>query len=498
MEFNSLDSLKKSQLPEAVETTEPTEPIQPSSSFEPPPKRRIPKRMLGLLAFFLVAGGGYLAYRQLFAPQPVRMAVVPIERKNLSVTISANGTIEPETVINVSPKNQGILKRLLVDEGDYVQKGQPIAYMDDSNLRGQLITEQGKLAQAEANLRKLIAGNRQQDIDQAKARLETAQAALRKTDDDFRRNQGLKDAGAISQLALNQKRADRDSAQGEVSAAQQAYSLQKAGSRQEDIDQARAEVILARGSLQTIQTQIDDTVIRAAFNGLVLRKYADPGAFVTPMTAGSSVTSATSSSLLSLASTNEAVANVSESNISKIRIGQPVVIEADAYPGKTFQGQVAEISTQAIVQQNVTSFLVKSRILSDSTRMLRAGMNISLDFKVGQLQNALTVPTIAVTRQNDTAGVYVLGPDQRPRFIPVTTGSTIDNRTEIKTGLNGTERVLMSLPPRPKPNSFFSFPNLFGGSPSDGPPGGGPPGAPPPGGGAPGGGGAPPGGGGPP
>jgi HlyD family secretion protein len=489
MEFKSLDSLPRSELSEPTESdlelteTESIEKFQPAK-----PPRRIPKRLVGGLALLLVIGGGYLAYRQWFGPQPIRMAVVPIERKTFSVTISANGTIEPEKVINVSPKNQGILKRLLVDEGDYVTQGQAIAYMDDSNLRGQLVQEQGKLAQAEANLRKLIAGNRIQDIDQAQARLATAQAALKIAEDDYRRNRALKDAGAISQLALNQKLAERDKAQGEVAAAQQALSLQRAGTRQEEIDQARAEVTFARGSLQTVQTLIDDTVIRAAFSGIVLRKYADPGAFVTPMTAGSSVTSATSSSVLSLASSNQAVANVSESNISKIRLGQPVVIEADAYPGETFQGKVAEISTQALVQQNVTSFLVKSTILSDT----RAGMNISVDFKVGQLQNVLTVPTIAVTRQNEATGVYVLGPDQRPRFIPVTTGSTVDNRTEIKSGLNGQEQVLMSLPPRPKAPSFFSFPNLFGGS-NDGPPGGGPPGGP---GGPPGGppGGAPPGG----
>ncbi len=496
MEFNSLDSPTRSELSEPPELDLDLNETESIAKFQPHKQpRRIPRRLVGGLGLLVVIGGGYLAYRQWFAPQPIRMAVVPIERKTFSVTISANGTIEPEKVINVSPKNQGILKRLLVDEGDYVRQGQAIAYMDDSNLRGQLVQEQGKLAQAEANLRKLIAGNRIQDIDQAKARLDTAQAALKIAQDDYRRNQALKDAGAISQLAMNQKLAERDKAQGEVAAAQQALSLQRAGTRQEEIDQARAEVTFARGSLQTVQTLIDDTVIRAAFSGIVLRKYADPGAFVTPMTAGSSVTSATSSSVLSLASTNQAVANVSESNISKIRLGQPVVIEADAYPGETFQGKVAEISTQALVQQNVTSFLVKSTILSDSRRQLRAGMNISVDFKVGQLQNVLTVPTIAVTRQNETTGVYVLGPDQRPRFTTVTTGSTVDNRTEIKSGLNGQEQVLMSLPPRPKPPSFFSFPNLFGGA-NDGPPGGGPPGGPGGPGGPPGGppGGAPPGG----
>ncbi|MHC5731178.1 MAG: efflux RND transporter periplasmic adaptor subunit, partial [Nostoc sp.] len=128
----------------------------------------------------------------------------------------------------------------------------------------------------------------------------------------------------------------------------------------------------ARGSLQNIQAEINDTIIRAPFNGVVTKKYADPGAFVTPTTASSEVASSSSSSILSLASTNEVVASLAETNISKIRLGQKVSIQADAYPGKTFEGKVSQIAAQAIVEQNVTSFEVRVS-LSDPQRLLRSG-----------------------------------------------------------------------------------------------------------------------------
>lgn len=178
------------------------------------------------------------------------------------------------------------------------------------------------------------------------------------------------------------------------------------------------------------------------------------------------------------------VANISESNISEIRVNQQVVIKADAYPGKTFAGRVSQIAAQATVEQNVTSFEVKVALFSDSKKLLRSGMNVSLEFNVGQLQNALTVPTIAVTRQQKVTGVFVARKNQPPVFTPIITGATVNNRTQVKTGLNGTEKVLISFPPQPQNQSGISFPGLPGsskaGSSQQEPPMG-----PPPGGGAP-------------
>ncbi len=494
-----------------------------SSVLVPEVKQKKSRRnwLSWLIALGLLGGIGYTVYYQvgIVSRQEARGRILtkPVERQSLTITVSANGTVKPERSINLSPKNSGILKSLLVKEGDIVKQGQIVAYMDDSNLRGQLTSAQGQLAQAQANLQKAIAGNRpqdiaqaqgvldeaqanlqkaiagnrSQDIAQAQARLQSAQAALRRAEDDFRRNQQLYKAGAISLQTVNQIRADRDSAQASVNEAQQALALQKAGSRPEDIEQARAvvkqrqqalallkagtrredidvataQVTSARGSLQNIQAQINDTIIRAPFEGLMTKKYADPGAFVTPTTAGSDVSSATSSSILALASTNEVVTNVAETNISKISLGQKVAIRADAYSEKTFEGKVRQIAAQSVVTQNVTSFEVRISLL-DPQRLLRSGMNVEADFQVGEVENTLVVPTASVVRRENTTGVFVAGADDKPVFTPIETGVTMNNFTEVKSGLTGNERVLLSFPPGSRPQSTPRggvFPGLDGG-----------------------------------
>jgi HlyD family secretion protein len=473
----------------------------------------IPVKWLISVIFLLISGGtGFALYRQVVVFPEVEAKrnkqTIPVGRENLTVTVSANGTVEPEMSINVSPKTSGILKRLFVKEGDAVQQGQLLAKMDDSNLQGQLLQAQGQLAQAQANLQKLKGGNRPQDIAQAQAELAQARANLQKlkegnrpqdiaqaqarlegvlslqrqTELIFRQNQQLYQQGAISQRDWEISRSQRDSTQAQVIEAQQALALQKIGSRPEDITQAqalveqqqaalslaqagsrpeditiaRAQVIAAQGTLKTIQSQINDTEIHAPFTGIVARKYADPGAFVTPTTAGSSVSSATSSSILSLASRNQVVTNVAESNIAQMRLGQKATIKADAYPGKTFEGKVVHIAPQSIVEQNVTSFEVKVAILSDSQKLLRAGMNVNVDFDVGQLANVLVIPTVAIVRQAKGTGVYLWGKDNLPEFVPIITGVTVNDKTEVRSGLQENDRVFLTFPEGQRPRSRVS------------------------------------------
>src|SRR6476661_7485256 len=519
-------------------------------------KKELTPWISGLLAASLLAGAGYTAYSQLTVKSSRetrrKQKTFAVERVNLPITISANGTIVPERSVNVSPKTSGMLKSLLVKEGDRVEQGQILAYMDDSNLQGQLTQTRGQLAAAEANLEKLVNGTRTQDIAVAKAVLAEQQASLEKllngnrtqdiavaeaqlaeqqanlqkllkgnrpediaqataklrdaeyaknqAEEDFQRNQELYNAGAIALQVVNNSRTARDRAQTQVRQAeqavallqagtrpeeiaagraaveqkrqalalarsgarpediaaaraaveqkQQALALLEAGSRPEDIAQARAQVLAARGSLQSVQALIGDTVLRAPFTGTVTRKYADPGAFVTPTTAGSAVSSATSSSILSLASKNQLVANVAETNISQIKIGQAASIQADAFAGKTFTGKITQISPQSIVQQNVTSFEVKAAIINDDKQMLRSGMNVNVEFKAGELKNVLVVPTAAIVRQQRETGVFVPGgEDGKPAFMPIKTGITVDDKTEVRSGLKGNEKVLLSLPP---------------------------------------------------
>ncbi len=541
-------------------------------------KQRIDRWLVGLLVLCLVGGGSYLAYSQVTVQQSrevrSRERTAPVEKLTLPITIAANGTVQPERSVNVSPKTSGILKSLLVKEGERVAERQVLAYMDDSNLQGQLTQASGQLESAEANLQKLLNGNRPEDIaaaraqlaeqeaqlqkllngnrpediaaaraqlaeqeaqlqkllngnrpeeiGQAEARLRDAEYALRQAEDDLQSNQALFAAGAISQQSLNASRTGRDRAQSQVQQAEQALALVKsgtrseeiaaaratvkqrqeavalleagtrpeeiaaaramvkqrqeavalleAGARPEEIAAARAQVTAAKGSVQSIQALIEDAVIRAPFSGIVARKYADPGSFVTPTTAGSSVSSATSSSILALASANQIVANVAETNIARIRIGQEVSIQADAYPDKTFAGRVSQISPQSIVEQNVTSFEVKLAIIDDAEGLLRAGMNVNVEFKVGELKDALVVPTVAIVRRENSTGVWVLSENQQPVFTRIETGATVNDKTEVRSGLKGKEQVFIGLPPgsRSRNQNSPGAPGLPGMSPGGG------------------------------
>ena len=507
------------------------------------------KGVMALMVLGLCGWGGWTLYQQNVVVPEIKVKhlqnTVSVQRQNLTVTVMANGTVQPQLSVNVSPKNSGILKQLFVKEGDRVQKGQLLAKMDDSNFQGQLLQSQGQVTQAQANLAKLKAGNRPQDIAQAQAELGQAQANLdklkagnrpqdiaqaqaelgqaqanlqklkrgnrpqdiaqaqarlenaisnqRQADLVFLQNRTLNEEGAIAERDWENSRTQRDNAAAQVREAKQALSLiksgfrpeeiqqaaevvaqkqaalslMKSGSRAEDIAQAQAQVAIAQGNLKTVQTQIQDTEIRAPFDGIVARKYADPGAFVTPTTAGSAVSSATSSSILALAARNQIVTNVSESNIAQMSLGQKSLIKADAYPTKTFVGKVIQIAPQSIVQQNVTSFEVKVAILNDPQNLLRSGMNVRVEFAAGQVKNVLVVPTVAIVRQEEGTGVY-LWKNNQAEFVPIKTGLTVNDKTEIRSGLQEKDRILITFPdgkrPRSKVPGSPGMPGLGGGS----------------------------------
>jgi HlyD family secretion protein len=463
------------------------------SQFKWPKQRR-----WVILLVLLLGGSGLFAARQLVRgersqPTPTLSA----RRQSLPITVPANGTVKASQTINLSPKSAGYLKQLLVQEGSVVKQGQVLAYMDDSNLQGQLTQARAQVSQAQARLQKIQSGNRSQEIAQAEAqlaeaqanltrtqngnrseeiaqaqaRLAQAQAKLRQSQTDFGRYQDLERSGAIARSTLDQKRADLDTAQAQVREAeagvalqvrgarsedlaqaqaqvqqrQQALDLLQAGSRPEDIADAAAQLESAKGGLQTIEAQINDTVIKAPFDGVVTKKYAEVGTFVTPTTAGSAVEGSASNSILTLSSVNQVVANVNESSLPQIKLGQPVVVKADAYPNQSFQGRVAQIAAQASTVQNVTSFEIKVSLDATAAAKLRAGMNVTTEFQVGQLDNAIVVPAIAIVRNQGNAGVYVME-QGKPVFRPIQVGITVNNQTEVKSGLNGDEAIALNAP----------------------------------------------------
>ncbi|MFG6104204.1 efflux RND transporter periplasmic adaptor subunit [Leptothoe sp. EHU-05/26/07-4] len=421
---------------------------QVETTFKHPAKHRLAQSAAGLLIFSLLTGGSYLLYRQfVLVPkqqEQTQTQTVTVETATLPITVVANGTVEPEQLTNVSPKTSERLEQVTVAEGDAVEIGQVLAYMDDSDLQGQLMQAQGQLASAQANLAMLVAGNRPQEIAQAEATLTSAEANLNQAEEELRRYESLYTQGAISAQETTSYRTARDTAQAEVRSAQQALNLSQIGSRQEEIAQAEAAVIQAEGALTTIKTQIEDTVIRAPFSGIVTARYADPGDFVSPSTAASETSSSSSSSILSLAFNYQVVANVAETDIAQIQSGQLASIRADAYPDRRFEGTVVQVAEQATVSSNVTSFEVRVNLSEAAQRELRPGMNVDIEFQAGELTDVMVVPTVAVVREEQGEGVLVLTAEGVPRFQPIETGLTVDEQTEVIAGLSGNEKIVLS------------------------------------------------------
>ncbi len=467
--------------------------------------RSSPGLMAGLGVLILaIAAGGWIAVRQSRQRLDLDAFTVSAETEPLTLQIRASGTIVPVQSVNLSPQTSGILQQLFVEQGDRVEQGHVIARMDDRSLVGQQQQAIASLDQARARLAQLRAGNRPEEINQARARLQQAEAQLaevrggnRPEEIDQARSQlaaataqaelaasrverfrFLVREGAESQDRLDQAIAEANSAQANqreaeqrlallqqgsrieaiqraeasVAEARQAYELLQRGTRAEEIAQAEAAVNEAQGRLQVIQSQLDDTVIRAPFAGIITQKYATEGAFVTPTTTASATTSATSTSIVALATELEVLAEVPEVDIGQIRPGQGVEVRADAFPGEGFQGQVRLVSPEAVVEQNVTFFQVRVQLQTGQER-LRSGMNTDLTFLGDTVADALVVPTVAIATERGQTGVYVPDDRNQPQFRSVVIGSSEQDRTQILEGLAPNERVFINFPPGQRPDS---------------------------------------------
>lgn len=422
-----------------------------------------PRWLLGLIVAALISSGGFFAYRTFASRQPrqrQKAQTVPVKIQDLTVRISASGTVTPLQEVNLSPKTSGRLAQLYVDQGDRVQQGQILARMDDREIQASLDQSTANLAQAEARLALARAGTRSEEIAQAQAQVDAAQSQASLARERSVRYQNLADQGAIARDQLDEKIANERNAQANLQQAQRRLEELKNGTRPEELSQYIAQVAQAKAQLQAVQVQVADAVIRAPFNGTITQKYANVGSFVTPTTSASSTSSSSSTSIVAIASNLEILAKVPERDIGQIRLNQKVEIRADAFPGQKFQGKVRLIAPAAVIEQNVTSFQVRIT-LETGEEQLRSGMNVDLTFVGESVKNALVVPTVAIVTQKGKVGVLIPDAQQQPQFKPVTIGSSQGDKTQVIEGLKPGEQVFVYLPKVPKSGNSGKPPIRF-------------------------------------
>ena len=431
-------------------------------------------------------------------PPDITKLTVPVEAKDITVRITASGKVQPIQSVNISPKSSGLLADLNVEQGQTVKKGQIIARMDNSEIKMRIIQYKANLEQAKAQLAESLAGSRPEEIAQGKARLDQAQAqlaiiregnrlqeiqqaqaqvdsakaAIELTQSRLKRYQNLAKDGAISQDSLEQYISENRKAKANLEEAEKQLSLLKIGNRNQDIQKQQAIVNQEKAALRKLengnrpeeiarlkaavasveaqlkqqQVQLEDTIIRAPFAGIITQRYATVGGFVSPAVSASSSASATSTSIVALAKGLEVLANVPEVDISQIKQRQKVEITVDAYPDEIFHGQVRLIAPEAVVEQNVTSFQVRVTVNKGSEK-LRSGMNVSeVTFLGNNIQNALLIPQELIVTRKGKTGVWLLGEKNQPEFNLVKIGANIDNEVQVLDGLKAGDRIFIDLP----------------------------------------------------
>ena len=371
------------------------------SSSTPRPLAVLPRHLgrrplwIGLLvAAVLLSGLGLWQRQRSTARRDLSPFTVLARSGTLPGVVSATGELDAGTRVNISPKRQGVLKALYVDEGMVVKAGQALAVMDGSDL-------QDRLQELEANLR-------------------SAEAELQRSRSELSFNEPLFRQGAISRSDINRFRAD--------------FEVKRAAVR------AAAERLAQR------RIEREELVVRAPFDGVISQRYADPGAFVTPTTTASSSLGATSSSIVEVARGLEVIAKVPESDIGRLRLGMPASVRVDSFPARRYAATVRQIAPRAVKTNNVTSFEVKLALRTPAPE-LRIGMTADIDFSTGQLQARTVVPTVAIVTEAGRPGVLVVGRDQQPEFRPVELGASSGRSTQILNGLNPETRVFIDLPP---------------------------------------------------
>jgi HlyD family secretion protein len=239
--------------------------------------------------------------------------------------------------VDMAFRVNGRIAGIGVEEGARVNQGDLLATLDTDTLDSRIAQADAKVAQAEAQFSKLRNGNRRQDIAQARARMAAAQAVLANAERDYVRRQPLVEPGAISRDIWDQTVSDRDRARAQLLEAQQALSLLGEGSRREDIAAAAADVRAAKAARTGSATDLSDTRLIAATDGVVVTRSREPGAIVQP---GETVLT------LSIDRPMRVRAYIAETDLSRISPGMKVTVTADGN-AKAYQGTIGYISPRA-------------------------------------------------------------------------------------------------------------------------------------------------------
>ena len=264
-------------------------------------------------------------------------ALVTCRKKGPQDTLRVSGNIEI-TQVEASFRVAGKVLERPVEEGQIVREGQVIARLDAQDLEQTLAMRAADDAVARAALAELLAGSRKEEVESARAALGQATADLERLEPDEARIRDLRSKGIVSARDYEGVRAALEAAKAKVRQAEQQYPLVKKGPRTEDIAQGRARQEQTIQNLALARTQLGYATLLAPFGGVVLSVNVEPKEYVSPGTAVATIGDLSEVWLR---------AYVDETDLGRVKVGQKAVLATDTFPGKTYEGRVTFVSSEA-------------------------------------------------------------------------------------------------------------------------------------------------------
>lgn len=365
--------------------------------------RRRRRWMLAVIALLLAVAAAWWWTRPRSVPVQTVSAVTTYPSQQY-VLLNATGYVVPQRKAAIASKATGRLEWLGVAEGSRVKAGEVIARLDNRD-----VVAQAQSASANANA--------------ARARLAQAEADARDAARQLRRDQELFEKGFVSMAAL-----DSAKARAERTAA--------------GVGDARAMIAAAEATARNAQIGVDYTLIRAPFDGIVLSKSANVGDMITPFSnasesKGAVVTIADMSSL-------EVEADVSESSVAKVRVGQPCEITLDALPDARFLGHISRMvptvdRAKATVMTKVKFEAIDPRVLPEMSAKVAF---LSREVTPAEQQPLTAVNSDAIVARGERSVVFVVRNEQAVE-VPVKAGIKVGDLTSITGEVKSGERVVI-------------------------------------------------------
>jgi HlyD family secretion protein len=358
---------------------------------------------ISVLALLGTAGWGGLGYW--WGPQNgARYRLAAVERGDIASYVSATGTLNPVTMVQVGTQVSGTIEKLFADFNSTVRDGQIVAQLDQASFRAKVAQADATLENARADLKNAHANvlnvnatieTAQADVASQQANIERVQVEITDAKRDLDRHGLLFQRQLISRSELDtaQSRYDtavaqRNAARAQLESSQAKLRAARAQLRSAEaqVDKARAQISQSQAGLEQAKVDLDRTIIRSPIDGMVISRNVDVG-----QTVAASLQAPTLFAIAQDLTRMQVDTNVSEADIGNVQIGQPATFTVDAYPNQTFHGAVREIRQAPIIVQTVVNY--NTVIAVDNPELkLRPGMTATVSILIARRDNVLKSP----------------------------------------------------------------------------------------------------------